>query len=305
MTAAAAASTRRGGPGPAPYRAPRVRFMAGAAVAGPPGRARPGWLAPTASVISTGTELRHLAATKSGPSKDAGYMAIAADGTDLLVAAAPHGALICREHPELLRVPIAVGVNRLAAARFALIGSLGIDLLPADVLNGEVLLIGSGPVAVGCALELLRRGVDRIQVLTRRPFGPIAAVPRVEIVTGTGPAWCVIDAAGRLDVALAAVSDGGTLGLLATPDPAASVPALAMHRRGLTTVGMHELASYDHWIYDNRLGAIAQWLCTALPEDLIDSWCLRVPGEQALAIFDKLAGGHRPIEPFITLEWTP
>lgn len=296
-----AAPSRR--PHPVPCRGARIQFTNGRAVLGQRTPTPPGWLAPLASIVSPGTELRHLAATCGYNQRFAGYMTIARRADELVVAAAPHGAAIPASDPGLLPVADAVGVDCLTAARFALIASAGLDLLPAGALSGEILLVGSGPVALGCALELRRRGAEHIRVLTGRLAPPVAQVPGVEIVRRAESAWCVIDAAGRLEAALSATCDGGVLGLLATPSPTAAVPALAAHRSGLSVVGMHELVGYDHQIYTQRLTAITTWLGSAISADHLHSWCRHVPEGQTAQLYELLAGPERPVEPFLILDW--
>lgn len=303
MTADASAAARSRRPEQVPCHGARIRFINGRAILGQRMPTPPGWLAPLASAVSPGTELRHLEATRYGTPRFAGYMTIAQRAGELVLAAAPHGAAIPEANAGLLVVSVNLGVERLTAARFALIASAGLDLLPSGALSGEILLVGSGPVALGCALELYRRGANQIRVLTHRSASAIAQVPGVEIVQRAQPAWCVIDAAGRLNDAISATCDGGVLGLLATPSPSATVSALAAHRSGLSVVGMHELVGYDHQIYNQRLTAIATWLADAIPSEHLRSWCRRVPEDQAVQLYDLLPGPARPAEPFLILDW--
>lgn len=342
----------------------RVLFAGGRAHLHP-GRPVPeGMLAGRYSVLSPGTERRHLAATMHGAARAAGYMTLGTSATPAtptahrgastptgaeelvsgwVLAPAPHGAAFSPRTVGALTIPDGTPVAVAAIARFQLMAELGLDRLPAPVQGREAVVVGSGPVALGCALALRRRGADRIRVVTARRRPPIAQVPGVRCepmpATTTGTAagsasGLVIDATGRPERAARLVAAGGTLGLLGTPHQASTLPALAAHRAGWTVMGMHELApapspadntvadavgdtpgdipgedpgdtSADTpaAVYQRTYTDAVSWLTELVDPRLTGLWCRQVPGRLAPQIFARLDQPDRPVEPVVLFEW--
>jgi hypothetical protein len=106
----------------------RIRFEGGRACLVPPTGVPEGWLQADVSVVSPGTERRHLEATVAGPPRMAGYMTLAAatppEGGWVL-ASVPHGAAINPSRADLLVSPPGTGVEAAAVARFQLMSALG------------------------------------------------------------------------------------------------------------------------------------------------------------------------------------
>ncbi|MBA0127250.1 hypothetical protein H0B56_16995 [Haloechinothrix sp. YIM 98757] len=223
-----------------------------------------------------------------------------------LLAPVPHGAAFNPHHPSALTTPPNTTLEIAALARFQQIAHLGMNKLAADAELHDALVIGSGPVALGCVLELHRRGAQRVRVLTTRRDPPVAAVPGVVLVaaTDTHTADVVIDATGQPHRATAWLNEGGVLGLLGTPNQAHRLAALPMHRSGWTVHGMHELASYDHAHYREAYATCARWLTSAVTPHLTTACCRLVPGAHAPQLFEYLQRPHaRPTEPILILEW--
>jgi threonine dehydrogenase-like Zn-dependent dehydrogenase len=261
------------------------------------------------SVLSPGTERRHLADTAAGRPRDAGYMTIASDPAvpdGYLLGPVPHGASFAPACPGTLQVPPGVPAELAALARFQQMAVLGLRRLPAGVPVTGAVVAGSGPVALGCALELRRRGAAVIRVLTSRLDPPIAAVPGVLCTssTGTATASLVIDAAGDPGRALGCVmAGGGILGLLGTPGTGCVLPAAVIHRSALQVIGMHELAGGTGGGYQDAYRTALDWLAgqgEALPRD---RWCRTVPGDQAPAILAALGTAARLPEPVVIFTW--
>ncbi|MGH3826574.1 MAG: hypothetical protein ACRDQX_05275, partial [Pseudonocardiaceae bacterium] len=229
----------------------RVVFTRGSVRLDPPVTVPEGAVAARVSVISPGTELRHLAATRTGPDHPAGYMTVSRPITpegERLLAPVPHGAPVAITDARALRVPPGIAVEVVAVARFQLMAALGLAPVAAMLdAAPSVCVVGAGPVALGCVLELHRLGVTDVRVSTRHPRPAVEYLPGVTVVSEAagGGAGVVIDCTGRVDVALDAVAAGGLLGLLGTPREHTVLSGVQVHRRGLVVVGMHELAGGD------------------------------------------------------------
>jgi threonine dehydrogenase-like Zn-dependent dehydrogenase len=288
----------------------RVHLAAGRAEILPAAKIPEGLAAGRFSVLSPGTERRHLTATVSGPPRQAGYMALAEDparSDGWMLAPVPHGAAFDPRHPSVLTTPQGTPLAVAALARFQQIAMLGLDRLPAATDLDDALVIGSGPVALGCVLELHRRGALSVRVLTSRSAAPIRDAPGVECVADIGPIGgsLVIDAVGSLRRAARLLAQGATLGLLGTPQSDDTLCSLAMHRGGWTVVGMHELAVLAPGRYQAAYSAAATWLTATLNPLLMSTWCRHVHGTHAPRIYELLGGPRRPIEPIIVFEWAP
>ncbi|MGV9836521.1 hypothetical protein ACWDUL_20365 [Nocardia niigatensis] len=286
----------------------RLRFDNGHAVLTQRDEVPPGAAAARFSVISPGTELRHMQATVNGPARDAGYMNITRHPLNnaLLLAPVPHGSWIDPEHPRALIADAQYVVEAAAVARFQLIAAIGMRRLPLLPPPNEPLVIGSGPVALGCCLELTRRGAKGVRVWTRRTRPPFANLEGIEVThrVPSSSARLVIDATGDLDRAVQVAARNGTIGVLGTPPPGQKVAVDRIHRQGLIMIGMHELAGYDHADYQRTFSRVLCWARANLANDLLGSWCLRLAAAQAESLYECLnSPGERPDQPVILLEW--
>lgn len=341
-----------------PFTRGRVRFHAGRATLRPPAPVPAGMVPGRVSILSPGTEQRRLNTTRNGPARDAGYMNIATipdperaatgqtgnDRTGVrVVAPVPHGSAFDPRIPGALTAAPGTPLHVLAVARFQLIAARGLDRLlatlpaarparlPATATDGdspdeldEVVVMGSGPVALGCVLELRRRGAGHIRVVTRRVDATINTAPGVTCVdpTAATPGPLVIDAAGSPGMAFGLVAKTGVLGLLGTPADGDGLDAAAVHRSGAALVGMHELADASPvagptvspaaglplstlWCanYQDTYTAIVSWLINHVDQTVLSSWCLRIPGERAPEIYARLPRSGRPPTPIVLWEW--
>jgi hypothetical protein len=286
------------------YPGARVIFSSGVMRLAAPVPPPAGWLRPMASVVSPGTELRRMAATRSGPDHAAGYMTLARCENGLLLAPVPHGAPVDPDDPRSLAVPVG-RAGHAVIARFQLMAALGLAGHALLIRSAPgVLVLGGGPVATGCALELARLGVTGITVATRHPAPACASIPGVTVIPGPArPAPVVIDCTGRVTAALVATAPGGFLGLLGTPDDAVPIAAAAVHRAGITVAGMHELAAFTAARYQATFSEVLDWVTATVSTATVSSWCRQVPGEDAPALYACLAGPGRPPEPFLILTW--
>ncbi|MCC9309167.1 hypothetical protein LN042_19110 [Kitasatospora sp. RB6PN24] len=278
----------------------RIRLHAGRAHLFPAVAVPEGMVAGQYSVLSPGTERRHLA----GSDRDAGYMTLGQADSAWLLAPVPHGAAFDPQHHGAVIAPAGTGVEVAALARFQQMALLGLDRVPGVELDGAI-VVGSGPVALGCVLELHRRGVTNVRVVTSRRHAPIGRAPGVTCVVPGTPvaARLVIDAAGDPRHAAALTEPGGVLGLLGTPEPTASLSAIEVHRAGWTVVGMHELAAQEAAAYRDAYSTAAAFLTERLPAELLPSWCRTVSGTRAPELYALLTGPGRPAEPVIVFDW--
>jgi hypothetical protein len=109
----------------------RVFFSRGGVVEGEPVVPPPGHVAAAVSVISPGTELRSLAASRDGSARPAGSMCLSPpvrlpgrDSAVCVLAPVPHGAPLPVDHPRALSVPAGIDVALAALARFQFIAAL-------------------------------------------------------------------------------------------------------------------------------------------------------------------------------------
>ncbi|MFY1633564.1 hypothetical protein ACN27F_09820 [Solwaraspora sp. WMMB335] len=287
----------------------RIIFRRGTATVVPRVPARQGWLAARYSVVSPGTELRHLLATADEDDHAAGYMTVtdSLDGGQLLTPV-PHGADAQPDDHRALPIPPGTRPEHVAVARFQLIAALGLRRWMSDNRVSEpVVVIGGGPVALGCVLELKRRGVAQVVAVTRHPRPAAAVIPDVTMLTeppGVATQTFVIDCTGRPTRALAMVTPGGLLGLLGTPGDAADLSSAAVHRQGVAVVGMHELAGHSDQARRSAFETVLGWVGDTVDIDAVPRWFARFPGERAGPFYAALAGNRRGTAPFVILEWS-
>lgn len=286
----------------------RLRFEDGRVVLCPPSAAPLGAALALASVVSPGSEMRRMRSSLSAAPRDAGYITIArhpATGA-LLIAPVPHGSWVDPDHPRALTAPADSMLEAAATARFQLIAALGLRHAAVTAHVDGAVVVGSGPVALGCCLELRRLGAKRVTLWTRRPTVPITALRGVEVACRVPQrsAHLVIDATGGVGRALRIAAPGATVGLLGTPADGRVIPVDRIHRDGLTVVGMHELTGYDHDLYQAAYGQVLGWLATAAHPQLIASWCLRIGAAEAESFYYHLGLGERPGQPIVLVEWS-
>ncbi|MDG4763322.1 hypothetical protein O7632_04245 [Solwaraspora sp. WMMD406] len=287
----------------------RIIFRRGVATLAPPVPAQPGWFAARYSVVSPGTELRHLLATASGDDHAAGYMTVvdSPDGEQRLTPV-PHGAAAEPDDHRALPIPQATRPEHVAVARFQVMAALGLCRWASYYRAPEpVVVVGGGPVALGCVLELKRRGVARVVGVTRHPQPAAAALPDVTMLDeapGAATQSFVIDCTGRSARALALVAPGGFLGLLGTPADEGDLSSAVVHRRGAAVVGMHELAGHSDQARQAAFETVLRWVTTTVDVDAVPDWFTRIPGERAGSFYAALASGRRPTAAFVILEWS-
>ena len=288
----------------------RIIFRKGAAIPAPPVPVPAGWLAARYSLVSSGTELRRLVGTANGGDHPAGYMTVVGPpGGEQRLVPVPHGAAAKPDDQRSLPIPAATRPEHVAVARFQVMAALGLERWTSYCLAHEaVVVVGGGPVAVGCVLELKRLGVAHVLVVTCHPQPAVADLPDVTVVTQSPPGdpthSVVIDCTGRSAQALEMVAPGGLLGLLGTAADEADLSSAAVHRRGVAVVGMHELAGHSNESRQAMFQTVLQLVTIAIDIDARRGWFATVPGEQAGRFYAALVSAQRPTPPFAILEWS-
>ncbi|WP_172292354.1 hypothetical protein [Pseudoruegeria sp. HB172150] len=261
-----------------------------------------------ASIISPGTERRSLETVRDTGPHAPGYMTLVRcpDGR-VSLDPVPHGATFLTNRPRRLSVPEGVRLPQIAAARFQLMAAVTLQQVGFDAGreagDGHATVLGSGPVAVGCVFELMRRGLRRVTVVTARADSVLCDLGAVELVApgDITPAPCVIDCTGAPDRAMEATAKGGWLGLLGTPANDYCVSALELHRRGLRVFGLHELgpAPSD---YRAMFDTVLAWHLVQGWHDLLEAWCCVLPGKEAPTHYRAILAREN-LPPFLCLEW--
>ncbi len=287
----------------------RVIFRRGAATIAPPTTVPSGWSAARYSVVSPGTELRRLAATATGDDHAAGYMTvIGTSGGEQWTVPVPHGAAARPDDHRALPIPAATRPEHVAIARFQVMAALGLHRWASHCRAQEaVVVVGGGPVAVGCVLELKRLGAAHVVAVTRHPQPAAADLPHVSVVTqpaGNAEHPVVIDCTGHPAQALEIAAPGGLLGLLGTPTDEARLSPAAVHRRGVAVVGMHELAAHPDESRRAMFQTVLQWVTTTVDIHAVPDWFTTMRGEQSDQFYTALVSAQRPRPPFVILEWS-
>ncbi|MFI6162580.1 hypothetical protein ACIA59_21855 [Micromonospora haikouensis] len=224
------------------------------------------------------------------------------------LAPVPHGAAARSDDHRALPIPQATRPEHVAVARFQVMAALGLGCWMSHYRPPEpAVVVGGGPVALGCILELKNRGVARVVMVTRHPQPAAAVLPGVAILAdspGAETQSFVIDCTGRAGRAFAMVAPGGFLGLLGTSDGEEALSATAVHRRGAAVVGMHELAGHCDRARQAAFAAVLRKVTTTVDIDSVKGWFNRIPGEQAVPLYAALASSRRPTAPFVVLEWS-
>lgn len=290
----------------------RVVFHRGAPRLLAPAAPPIGAVAAIASVISPGTELRRMSESAQGVDLRAGYMNIGrlpASG-EIMLAPAPHGSWMRLDHPRALIAPADTDLRTAAIARFQLIAAVGMSQ-PTFTVPSSAVVVGSGPVALGACLEIMRCGTTEISLLTSRVEVQFAHDLGIRLVRSVpeGSAVAVIDTTGDVERAIAAAAPGGFVGLLGTPASDAVVSGLRLHRQGVTVLGMHELVGYEHAAYQSLYSSVLAWLPRAFKDadgDLSARWCTHLPANKVIEYYSQLEAeraGASDTAPITIVEW--
>ena len=283
----------------------RVRFEKGVVQVLPVVKTGEDPVVSLASFVSPGTELRHLAMTRTGPSRFAGYMNVTTGpGRPRVIEPIPHGAAYVTGDSRALEIDQDLSLEVIAVSRFQLIAALGLSLIGERVFEKDIVVFGSGPVAVGCVLELVRLQQTNISVITQNPKPACALISGVRIQRSVLPqsASIVIDCTGDVNLALTAVKKGGVVGLLGTPAEQAQVETLALHRQGIQLFGLHELVPPPA-LYCSLFNEVMTYVAASLGADILGYMSERWPGESAPRVYEQLCSPARAISPFLILEW--
>ena len=198
------------------------------------------------SIVSRGTE-RRRARYQAVCDGRFGYINIAKSAEKYWIRPLPHG--VAGNHEESLFC-LSANVETVAVARIQLIAASAFYVWRSDLqLDAAALIIGSGAVALGAAMELQRLGYSDVIINLNRPeLMPLPWAPQgitiQQVQTNCRRFRLVIDAVGSQDSLKAAIDlcqPHGVIGLLGSPGTALSLDFYQVHRRGLKLIGLHEL----------------------------------------------------------------
>jgi hypothetical protein len=273
--------------------------------------ARHDWLPSHFSIVSSGTERWQLSQSAvSDGVVPLGYIAVHMFSSgEVAIAPAPHGSTYSLAMPGTMiaTAPIemlAIGRFQLMAA--ASIQAAGLEFRP----DRTTILIGSGAVSLGAALELGRRGFTDVRMVSSsasRLGKRIFDLPWLRSYPSTTMSLCdqVIDCVGTvasLQVADRLCRARGTIGLLGSPRENCGLSLYRLHRDGVRVVGLHEL------LLDNakRAGLFSEILTWLI--DLDKGIHLKVflrfhSSRKASEVYDLLANRQLP-EPLQIFDWS-
>jgi threonine dehydrogenase-like Zn-dependent dehydrogenase len=170
-------------------------------------------------------------------------------------------------------------------------------------------VVGSGPVAFGAVLEILRSSGAAVTVITARRARAerlLDSLGRVEVrgEDALRGAANIIECTGapeKIRACVAAMAPGALLGILGSPREVCAMDIYAVHRAGATLLGMHELAQFDVEWRRQAFREIAAWLAQTRPHEC-GGWIASTPAGQYAALYDRLQRGQ-VAEPFQLLDW--
>ena len=227
------------------------------------------WLRSQYSIVSPGTELWHLSQTSIfGEVRPAGYMTVGrSESGEFLLAPAPHGATFAKSSNGILKA--GVDFELMAVARFQLIMAIAI-LRNRTIFQdrAEIVVVGSGPVAMGAVLELLRLSFSKIVVVTFRSNfvkNLFKAFPAVVVQSPDRVTFgkYAIECTGRFERITNCISrleEEGILGLLGSPRSVFKLDLYKIHRKGIRLVGLHELVAFNPVERQHLYQEILVWL---------------------------------------------
>jgi threonine dehydrogenase-like Zn-dependent dehydrogenase len=259
------------------------------------------------SVVSPGTE-RWLLTLAERANTPLGYMAIGRQNGERVLAPAPHGTWFDAGDRSVVMAPVAPEL--MAIARFQLMAASGLRPVSARVRQAaRFAVVGTGPVAIGAVLEVLRASDAEVSVITRHPERAerlLGGLDRVSIAgyeTLRG-ALDIIECTGQpenIAACIGAMGEGALLGILGSPRAVSPTDLYAIHRAGALLLGMHELAQFDVAWRRDAFREIATWLAALNPQQR-DGWVASTPAADFARVYERLQR-NQLAEPFQLLDW--
>jgi hypothetical protein len=255
-----------------------------------------GWCRPNFSIVSPGTEAWAIARSRhENVTIPLGYMAVQIRrGTNAAIAATPHGTEFRGDDPSVLTGR--GSVECLVVGRFQLIAAAALSAVRGSASEcRSATIVGSGPVAIGAAFEMRRRGNRHVQMVSRRAAWlrtVMAGVDWLDIRSpkAATPTASVIDCTGTsrgLATATRLLAPGGIIGLLGSPRVNRGLNLYDVHRRGLKVIGLHELLSSDR-SRQRLFTSIVKWLSNELKLSVVSQWLCSWPGDHASTLYELL-----------------
>lgn len=261
------------------------------------------WTKTLYSFISFGTEQWQLQQQRTF---HAGYMSVGYDGK-YLISPTPHGAYFNKNSIDNLIVNQLTDIKEIALARYQLMTAFSLsNSLINDRNFNEVSIIGSGAVAIGAALEFLRRNY-KVKILTKRVKVVadmlVGSDIRVLEMQGNNLDNLIVDCVGTEDsmtFILEFAKANAVVGILGSPRVSFPIDLYLVHKKGLCLVGLHELNNFSSKSRQRLFDELCEWLGASV--HISESWFELIDattfGSSMLAMKTV-----RPTAPFLILKW--
>lgn len=256
------------------------------------------------SFFSTGTELWQI--SRKNAACFAGYMAVGKN-INYVISPTPHGASFNADDQSNLYVNGKLNISQVCLARFQLIAAVSILNSPiGDLKHKKVSIVGSGPVAIGAAFELLRQDCI-VKIITKRASILQRVIDNSDIQI-KGPDHVnldniVIDCVGTansLRYIIDGTVPGASIGLLGSPRNKFQADFYKIHRKGLKLTGLHELNSFNSTTRQSVFDDICKWISNSAA---ISSGMFKFFEGSDFEKVIKTLQVKRPVEPFIIFKW--
>ncbi len=262
------------------------------------------WIKPVYSFISYGTEYWQL--QQKSNMFHAGYMSIGYDDK-FIISATPHGAFFKKTNPENLIVNASLDIKEVCVSRFQLIAAYSLsNTILKNQTNDEVTIIGSGAVAIGAALEFIRRNY-KVKILTKgyNRVQSLLADLNIQVCE-----WkenklsrLIIDCTGTqesLNFIVKYSKPNTFIGILGSPRAKFQIDLYAIHRKGICIIGLHELNDFSVEIRQNTFDEICLWVKSCVY--VSNSWIKFYESDDFIKTLYSL-NFNRSSEPFLIVKW--
>lgn len=262
------------------------------------------WIKPVYSILSYGTE--HWQLQQKNNTFHAGYTSIGYD-SKFIISPTPHGAFFKITNPENLIVNTSLDIKEVCISRFQLIAAYSLsNSILNNQLHDEVTIIGSGAVAIGTALEFLRRNY-KVKILTNSYDRVHTILTDLNIQVFEWKenelSGLIIDCIGTnesINFIVKFSTPKTIVGVLGSPRTTFQIDLYAIHRKGLCIIGLHELNDFSGEIRQYLFDEICLWIKSCI--HVSNSWFKFYESEDFIKTLHSLKINRSP-EPFLIFKW--